>query len=360
VVRTTSVDSPLNVALVIPLQGPLGLIGPASELCAQLAAEEINEAGGILGREVRLVTVDGGGEPETIAAQVRSLVSRGFADAVIGAHTSAVRRAIAPRVADRVPYVYTSLYEGGERNPGVFRTGETPGLQLLPGMRLLAQERHVRRWFVVGDDYVWPRKTAAMARGYARACGGEIVGERYVPLGTTDFTTVIDRLERSSVDGVLVLLVGDDAVQFHRAFAARGLHHGSVRLTTLMDENMLLAAGPEATIGLFAAAGYFETLTTPERMDFAARYGRRFGLDAPMVGNLGESCYEGVRLLEALMRQAQSPDVRTITAVADTVAFEGARGVLHLRDRHAKQRVYLAETDALEFSVVAELKPGRS
>lgn len=356
-VRTTSVDSPLNVALVIPLQGPLGLIGPASESCAQLATEEINEAGGILGREVRLVTVDGGADPESVATDLRSLIAHGHVDAVIGAHTSAVRRVLAPRIAEHVPYVYTSVYEGGERNPGVFLTGETPRRQLLPGMRLLAQERHVRRWFVVGDDYVWPRKTAAMAHGYARQTGGEIIGETYVPLGTTEFTAVLDELERSTMDGVLVLLVGDDAVHFHRAFAERGLHHAAVRLTPLMDENMLLAAGADTTIGLFAAAGYFENLTTPERLDFGSRYARRFGLDAPMVGNLGESCYEGVRLLDALITQARSPDVRAITAAADTVSYEGARGLLHLRDRHAAQRVYLAEAEALEFSVVAELTP---
>jgi ABC-type branched-subunit amino acid transport system substrate-binding protein len=355
VLGTTSVATQLNVALVIPLQGPLGLIGPASELCSQLAAEEINAAGGILGRELRLVTVDGGAAPEFVAADVNALVSRGQVDAVVGTHTSAVRRALAPQIADRVPYVYTSIYEGGERNPGVFLTGETPELQLLPGMRLLAEERRVRRWYVVGNDYIWPRKTAAVARRYVRESGGAITGETYLPLGTMDFTTVVDRIAPSDADAVLVLLVGEDAVHFHRAFAARDLHHRCLRLTPLMDENMLLATGAESTIGLFATAGYFETLTTPERLDFAGRYAHRFGVDAPMVGNLGESCYEGVRLLDALMRQARSPDVHAITAVADTVSYEGARGLLHLRDRHAAQRVYLAEAEALEFAVVAEL-----
>jgi ABC-type branched-subunit amino acid transport system substrate-binding protein len=149
--------------------------------------------------------------------------------------------------------------------------------------------------------------------------------------------------------------VGQDAVQFHQAFARRELHRRCLRLTTLMDENMLLAAGPEATVGLYAAAGYFESLTTPERLDFAARYGRRFGVDAPHVGNLGQSCYEGVRLLHALLDQARSLDVQAISAVADTVSYAGARGLRQLRDRHAAQRVYLAEADAMEFSVVAEL-----
>jgi urea transport system substrate-binding protein len=159
------------------------------------------------------------------------------------------------------------------------------------------------------------------------------------------------------MDGVLVLLVGEDAVHFHRAFAQRRLHHGAVRLTPLMDENMLLATGAESTIGLFVAAGYFDTLATPEQLGFAGRYARRFGLDAPMAGNLGQSCYEGVRLLDALIARARSPKVRDITAVADTVTYEGARGRLHLRDRHTAQRIYLAEAEALEFSVVAELPP---
>jgi urea transport system substrate-binding protein len=351
--------STLTVALVVPLQGPLGLIGPSSELCAQLAAEEINAADGVLGRELRFIPVDGGADPHAVAEAVDALISHQIVDAVVGAHTSAVRARLAPQISGRVPYVYTSLYEGGERNPGVFMTGETPADQLLPGMRMLADEWNVRRWTIVGNDYIWPRKTAAAARVYARECGGEVAGEVYVPLGTTDFGAVVERIEQSNVDAVLVLLVGEDAVQFHRAFARRELHDRHLRLTTLMDENMLAAAGAESTVGLFVAAGYFETLLTPERLEFAGRYARRFGVDAPLVGNLSESCYEGVRLLDALTERAGSLDVGALTAAAETVSYEGARGLLHLRDRHAAQRIYLAEADALDFTVIAELPRGR-
>jgi urea transport system substrate-binding protein len=345
----------LTVALVVPLQGPLGLIGPSSELCAQLAAEEINAADGVLGRELRFIPVDGGAHPRAVAEAVDTLISHQMVDAVVGAHTSAVRAQLAPQIAGRVPYVYTSLYEGGEQSPGVFMTGETPTDQLLPGMRMLTDEWNVRRWAIVGNDYIWPRKTAAAARVYARQCGSTVAGEVYVPLGTSDFDTVIDWVEQSDVDAVLVLLVGEDAVQFHRAFARRELHDRHLRLTTLMDENMLVAAGAESAIGLFVAAGYFETLLTPERMEFAGRYARRFGEDAPLVGNLSQSCYEGVRLLDALTEHAGSMDVGALTAAAETVSYEGARGLLHLRDRHAAQRIYLAEADALDFAVIAEL-----
>ncbi|MFD8340476.1 substrate-binding domain-containing protein [Streptomyces solisilvae] len=350
-------DPAVNIALVVPLQGPLGIIGPSSELCAQLAVEEINAVSGVLGRELRLVTVDGGAPPRTIAAEVEALVRLGRVQAVTGAHTSAVRAALVPAVAGRVPYIYTSLYEGGERSPGVFVTGETPGRQLLPAMRMFARERGLRRWSVVGNDYMWPRGTAELARGFLRREGGTISDEVYVPLGTGDFGDALDRVERSGADAVLVLLVGQDAVEFHRQFGRRGLHERMPRLTTLMDENMLMAAGPEATGELFASAGYFASLATADSLDFTGRYVRRFGAEAPIVGSLGESCYEGVRLFAALAELARSLDVCTISSVADAVVFEGARGALRLRDRHAAQRIFFAEATGLDFSVLAELPP---
>src|SRR6185436_606279 len=109
------------------------------ELCAQLAAEEINRVGGVLGQELRLVPVDGGAAPQAVAAEVAALVDRGAVQGVTGWHISSVRQAVAPRVAGRVPYVYTALYEGGERTAGVFLTSETPDAQLFPAMRLLSQ-----------------------------------------------------------------------------------------------------------------------------------------------------------------------------------------------------------------------------
>ncbi|WP_312892738.1 substrate-binding domain-containing protein [Allostreptomyces psammosilenae] len=345
----------MSVALVFPMQGPAGMFGPTCELCARLAAEEVNRAGGVLGRELRLVPVDGGASPDRVAAEVEALVSVGAVHGVTGWHISSVRRALAPRVAHRVPYVYTALYEGGERTEGVFLTSETPADQLLPAMRLLAGERRVRGWFVVGNDYVWPRRTAEAARRYARRCRGRVVGECYLPLGTGDFSGALRAIERSGADAVIMLLVGSDAVRFNRAFAAAGLDQRCLRLSTLMDENMLLASGAAATGGLYSTAGFFASLATQENLDFHGQYAGRFGVEAPQLGSLGESCYEGVLLLAALIERAGTLDVRAIDAAAGAVWYEGPRGRLRLSGRHVRQRVYLAEADGLEFTVVAEL-----
>jgi urea transport system substrate-binding protein len=331
----------LNVALVIPCSGTAGIFGPSCELSARLAAAELNTVGGAAGRAVRLIVVDGGVAPHEVATQTDRLITIGAVDAVVGWHISAVRQALTPRIRCRVPYVYTALYEGGERAPGVYLTGETPAKQLLPAMRLLAEGRGIRRWCVVGNDYVWPRVTAAAARRYARSCGTRVAAEMYVPLGTSDFSGVLRQIEHCGADAVLMLLVGGDAAQFNRAFTASGLHDRALRLSTLMDENMLLASGSDATRGLWAAAGYFETLATPQSLSFGARYASRFGVHAPPVGSPGESCYEGIHLLAALC-QGRSE-------------FEGARGSLYVHGNHVDQPVYLAEATDLDFHIRAQL-----
>ncbi|MEV6348529.1 substrate-binding domain-containing protein [Actinoplanes sp. NPDC051851] len=344
-----------DVALVVPLRGPAGILGPSAELCAQLAAEEVNRAGGVLGRELRLIPVDGGAPPRAVAAEVGALVDGGTVQGVTGWHISSVRQAVAPRLAGRVPYVYTALYEGGEHAEGVFLTSETPDVQLFPAMRLIARERCARRWYVVGNDYVWPRRTARAVRRYAAAEGLHVVGESFVPLATGDFSETLRRIEVSSADAVLMLLVGMDAVRFNRAFGRAGLAGRCLRLSTLMDENMLLASGAPATRDLFSTAGFFASMITPENLDFHGRYAARFGPEAPPLGSLGESCYEGVQLLATLVERAGGTDVRAIGANAESISYEGPRGLLRLRERHVNQRIYLAEARGVEFDVLTQL-----
>ncbi len=182
-----------------------------------------------------------------------------------------------------------------------------------------------------------------------------MVGESYVPLGSGDFAETLRRIEVSSADAVLMLLVGMDAVRFNRAFARAGLPGRCLRLSTLMDENMLLASGASATGDLFSTAGFFANMITPESLDFHGRYAGRFGPEAPPLGSLGESCYEGVLLLAALVEQAKDSDVRAIGAHAEAVSYEGPRGLLRLRQRHVSQRIYLAEARGVDFDVLTQL-----
>ena len=245
----------------------------------------------------------------------------------------------------------------GYRTPiaGLFLTGETPDLQLGPSLSWFAEAAGVRRWTIVGDDYVWPRRSAQVATEHLRRIGGTVCDEMYVPLGTEDFSRVLRRVEASGCDAVLILLIGNDAVEFNRAFAAAGMDRDILRFSSLIDENVLLASGAENTRGLMTSAGYFEDLATTAGLDFAAWYARRFGPEAPVLNSLGESCYEGVRLLTALMRRAGATDVRSMVSVSDGLSYESPRGTVELWDRHLRQRVFLAAADGLTWDVIQQL-----
>ncbi|WNV73820.1 substrate-binding domain-containing protein [Geodermatophilus sp. DSM 44513] len=343
-----------RIALVVPLQGPAGIFGPSCEAVAATAVRAVNDTG-VLGREVAVEVVDGGADPERVGAAVGRLVDEGRVDAVTGWHISAVRHAVAPVTAGRVPYVYTSLYEGGEERPGVFCSGETPARQIAPALRWLRDVCGVRRWFVVGDDYVWPRVSVAVTREFARELDLRLSGTAYVPLGTADYGDVVERVARSDAQGVLLYLVGQDAVAFNRAFAARGLQEDLVRFTPLMEENMLLASGAEATGNLFVCAAWFRSLATPSALDLTGAYADQHGPDAPPLNNAAESCYEGLLALAALARRAGTLDVARMAAVADGVGWDGPRGPVAFAGNQLRQRVHLAVADGYDFDVLAEL-----
>ena len=160
------------------------------------------------------------------------------------------------------------------------------------------------------------------------------------------------------ISTALMLLIGNDAVEFNRAFCAVGLDREILRFSSLIEENVLLASGPENTRGLLTSAGYFEDLATASGLDFAAAPAHRFGPDAPVLNSLGESCYEGVRLLTELMRRAGSPEVPAMTAVAEGLAYESPRGTVEVHGRHLRQQVFLAVADGAHTEVVRRVLTG--
>lgn len=343
------------VGVVIPLQGPAGIFGPSCAAVTEVAVAAINVEDGILGRQVRPVIIDGGAPPEHVAAEVHNLVRSGGIHAVTGWHISRIRQHLVPVTAEHVPYVYTSLYEGGEQASGVFCSGETPPDQVAPAMRWMRDERGMRRCYVVGDDYVWPRGTAREIQDYAHALGVAVVGREFVPLGSTDFGSTLARIARSGADTVLMLLVGQDAVHFNRAFAAYGLQDRLRRLTPLMEENMLLGSGPDATAELYVSAAYFRSLATESALDLTGAYTQMHGPHAPALNNMAESCFEGMMALAALSRRARTVAPSPLMAVSDEVGYDGPRGAMQISHGHVRQHVYMARADGVGFDILTRL-----
>ena len=344
--REPLADDEIRVGMLIPMSGAAGLWGPSCLACATLATEDWNRAGGMRGRQVRLTVIDASDESETLEDEVRDLVADGGVAAMVGMHTSSVRERITRVAGGRLPLVYTPLYEGGRLPPGVMAIGETPDDQLLPALAWLSTRYRLSRWFLLGNDYCWPRRTHALASEALAAAGCEVRGNRFVPLGACDPERAVDEIRRSNAQAVLMSLVGQDAVDFNRAFGASGLGARVLRLSCAIEENGLLAMGADCTDGLFVAAGYFANLSTDRNGSFKERYWSRFGDRAPTLNALGQSTYEGVAFLRGLM----SRDKRRAE-----IEFDSVRATQWRSNTDKATPIYLAQAEGLALSVVRRL-----
>jgi urea transport system substrate-binding protein len=345
----------VRIALCVPMRGCEGIWSPSCLASAELAAAELNAMQGILGRPCELLPVDASDESTDIEETLIDLVDEGEVDALVGMHISSVRQRITAAVGGRLPYVYTCLYEGGESTPGVYAIGETAARQLRPSIAWLTEHRKRRRWMLVGNDYVWPRVSHEIARRCVADCGGEVAAETFVPFGTDDYSQVFDTLRATRCDAVLVSLVGQDAVEFNRAFARAGLQRTVLRLSCAIEENQLLAIGANCSEDLHVALGYFASLDTDANGSFKERYHSRFGTRAPTLNSIGQSLYEGVHFLAALLGDAATHEHDGPLRGCAPLAYPSARGALQFSAGMNLAPMHLACAEGHLFRVIARL-----
>ena len=343
----------IRIGVLVPDSGPAGLFGPSARQAAELAAADINAAGGINGETVELIFADVGLPPAQAVQAVQRLWRSEGVQGFVGMHDSAVRAAITGQLRGQVPYVYTAVYEGGECAPGTYVTGETPAQQLAPVIPWLAANEGASRWYLIGNDYNWPRDTNAAAQTIIAKNGGTVVGEEYVPLGSSDFDASLGRIRASGADAVLVTLVGGDSVGFNIAYAAFGLDQQALRLGTLIEENTLAGIGAANAGRLFASMGYFANIDSDAARAYADRVATTFGTNAAQPNGLGQSVYDGLMLMASLGNAAGSLDAGAVAAAADGTSFTSPRGSAVLDGNHVAQTVYLADGASGMFDVVA-------
>ncbi|MFC9968278.1 substrate-binding domain-containing protein [Nocardia ignorata] len=345
-------DETIEILSIVPTQGPGGIIAPSCTAAISLAVDEINSGTGILGREIRLTTIDGGRPPSVVATEVEALLATGMVGAITGWHTSAVRRAVATAVDSRVPYLYATDHEGlPDERAGVLMVGEHPDHQTVPAAAWMGRELGVRRWAVIGNDYVWPRHTAHALRR-ALPSPADIVLERYVPMGTTDFANFLDEPALLFADAVLILMVGADTARFNRQFTTVGLSDFLPRLSPAVDENVLLSAGPGANKNLYVASSFFLDDNDGRR----ARYRRHQGKFAPVLTTFGNSTYEAVHLLRSVADTVGTLDVPTVQArLAEGLAVDGPATRRGFLGNQAVGPTHLARADGVDFDIIDRL-----
>jgi urea transport system substrate-binding protein len=351
--RPRGASSKLRIGGFICCTGSPGVWGPSATNSLRLAVAEINERGGVLGREIELSIYDAGGPLDEVLYRADQAIALDEIDLMLGLHTSAVRLALREVTCpNRVPYIYTPVYEGGEATPGVMAIGETPRWQSRPSIHWLSEVKKAARWYLIGSDYVWPWQSHLAVKRYITETGGRVVGEEFVPLGEDDHEPHLARIRAARPDVVLISLIGTDSIIFNRAFGECGLVATTLRLAGAMDETVLLGIGADNSENLFCASGYFPCVDTRANDEFQTRYHAMFGPNAPPVGSLGQSSYEGLRFLHAVANKAGTSSTGPLLAAARNVVYSGARGPVTIKNGHTRMAMHLAEADGLDFKLI--------
>lgn len=342
-------DGP-RIGVITSRSGSGSLFASAVGNVAALAVEEIDASGGIGGRPLELLEADDATDPGTGALEAMRLVRAGCRTIFLMT-TSATYHAVSAALSGQdVLVVHTNMNEGGGESRLRIRLGERPATQLATAARPVMRAAGGRRWFLAGNDYVWPRSVNAVAREILPGQGVVLVGEGYAPLGVGDVTPLVERIAASGADVVLSTFVGADAAAFERRCHALGLRDRTVSLGPAMDEATLERIGPAAAEGIHGVSGYFQHLQTERNGTLLERYRQRFGRWAPPLSSLSESMFEAIHVWAAAARQVRSTDP---VAVADEIRrgrYDLPRGTLDLHgEHHVDQPLYLAEARGTTF-----------
>ena len=337
---------PVRIGILFSNSGPAGIFGQPTANIAELIEEDINAAGGINGRPVETFLADDATDPAVGRQAMEQLIESDGVDVVLGTHSSATREAAKPLAEDAgVLYIYAALYEGGECSPVMFNTGEVPSQQLAPVIPWMMDETGGNTWFLLGNDYVWPRRSFELARQYIEAAGGEVVGEEYVPLGTQDFSSVAQQIAGSGADLIFPALVGGDAIAFETQAVDFGIGQDAIpRLANIYEENVLGAMGPSVTAGMRVTLGYFKEVDSPANAAFVARYFEQFGADAPPHMTFSSHIYDAALLYAAAANAAGTTDTAAVAAALEGLSLSTPTGDISITgSRHLAQPIYVAE-----------------
>ncbi|WP_241419519.1 urea ABC transporter substrate-binding protein [Acidiphilium multivorum] len=311
----------MKVGVLQSLSGTMAISEVPLEKAELLAIDQINAKGGVLGHKIVVIKEDGASEPATFAQKATKLIQQDHVVTVFGGWTSASRKAMLP-VFQKFHNLlwYPVQFEGNECSPNIMYSGAQPNQQALPALTW-AEQKGYKRYFLLGSDYVYPRTANLILRKHIIHDKLKVVGEQYVPLGGTDFSGVIAKIEQSKPDIIINTLNGDSNVSFFKQLNAAGISTDKLPIMSFsIAEPEAKAMGPSLLAGSFTAWNYYMSLPNQMNQAFIKAYQAKFGkdqvVDDPMVHG-----YEDVYIWAAAAEKAKSFDPNKVRAAAVKLGF---------------------------------------
>jgi len=328
VAASAQTQEPIIVGSILDETGGLNVYGTAMAEATRLAIQDINAAGGVLGRSLKLVAYDAQSDNAKYTTYANQLALRDKAVVIMGGISSASREAVRP-VAKRhgVLYFYNEQYEGGVCDKNVFLTGIVPSQQIAPTVDWAV--KHIgKRFYVLAADYNYGHISTQWVKHYVEKAGGEIVGTDFIPLDVAEFGSIIVKLQETRPDVVFSNLVGGNHIAFYRQFASAGLQD-RMRIVSatfgLGSEQVVLA--PAESKDIVATYPYFQEINSETNRQFRSLWAQTYGADHGYITDSAATVWNGWHLWAAAVNQAGTTDrEKVIAALESGISFEGPSG----------------------------------
>jgi urea transport system substrate-binding protein len=315
-------ERPIKLGFLSGLTGLETILGETQLNCFKLAVSEINNGGGIAGRQIEFVVEDDQTTTRGAIDKSRKLVSGDGVEAIIGLIASlthvAARSVTNPA---KKLLMYTTYYEGGVCEPYFFSTGQIPGQQIFPSVEWLTANVG-KSTYVIGSDYVWPRQSAVAVKEALEVNGGAYLGEEFLPFGTQDFGPVLERVKAANPDFVWVMVAGSDLITCLKQYRSFGFKQ---QLFSNGLDELFSFAHPELTAGTLSNQAYFMGLENEKNTAFKKAYGDMFGADKP-INAIGEAAYDAVWLYKLAVEKAGTTETEAVIKALREVEFDAPQG----------------------------------
>lgn len=346
---------PIRVGVLHSLSGTMAISESAVVDATLLAIEELNQNGGLLGRPVQALVVDGRSDWEHFAAEAERLIVDEQVEVIFGCWTSACRKTVKPVFETHEHLlIYPVQYEGLEQSPSILYTGAAPNQQIIPAVKW-SLDNLGRRFFLVGSDYVFPRTANAIIRDQLTALQGQVVGEAYILLGSTAVSEAVAAIQASQPDVILNTINGDTNIAFFAALREAGITAETIPTVSFsIAEAELPQLHIPHMVGDYAAWNYFQSLDSRENQRFVQDFQARYGADRVTSDPL-EAAYLGVKLWAQAVARSDTTEVAVIRNAVLDQSLRGPSGIVYTdpSNRHTWKTVRIGQIQADgQFQVV--------
>ena len=329
---------PIVVGILHSQTGTMALSESPVIDATELAIAEINAEGGVLGRPIKALLVDGKSDPDEFGRQADKLIAEDRVAAIFGCWTSASRRAVRDVLQRRNDGLlfYPVQYEGLCDSPRIVYLGPAPNQQLIPAVDFLTRPVEAgglgkKRLYLIGSDYVFPRVAHEIIRDQVKLRekdGVKIVGEWFLPLGSDKVQPAVSDIVREKPDAIVNTINGSTNVHFFRELREAGITPEKVpTLSVSITENEVMGLNPASLAGDYLAASYFQTIDRAESREFLRKLRARAGQSA-VATDMMAAAYSGVHIWAKAVEKTGTTDSTAVRDAVRGMVYEGVRGRL--------------------------------